>query len=67
VQFGAVLGHPVLATHKVFVVAHENPADAELANQAVALPARGEAGCKCHLAVGALASRVSERAGLAVH
>ena len=64
VQFCAVFGDPVLAAHKVFVVAYEHATDAELANQAAAIPARRKAGGKGYLAIAALTTGISKCAGL---
>ena len=66
-NLGAVLGHPILATHEVLIVANQHAADAKLANQARAVPTGREAGGQSDLAVRALTTRVSKCAGFAMH
>src|SRR5690606_26254384 len=63
----ALFAQPVVPTLEVHRIAHHHRADAELPDQAAAVPARGQGADHDGVAVGALAAGLAEGVGLAVH
>ena len=63
----AILAQPVDAAGKSAALAHDHRADAELAHQPAAIPARRQSGDHDHVAVTALAAGAAEGVGFAVN
>src|SRR5579864_5808795 len=63
----AICAQPVEAARKVHRIADDNGADAELPNQAAAIPARRERRDHNFVAIAALAACIAKRGGFGVH
>src|SRR5690606_15918864 len=66
-DLNALFAQPLVPALEVDRLAHHHRADAELPDQAAAVPARGQGGDHDGVAVGALAAGLAEGVGLAVH
>src|SRR5689334_7558627 len=61
-----VLAQPVDTTLKIPRLPHDDRANAELADESAAIPARGQSGCHDFVAIAALAAGFAKRVSLAV-
>src|SRR4051812_34869168 len=66
-DYDAIFTKPVHAAAKIDGFAEDDGANAELPNEAAAVPARGQRGSHDFVAVGALAARAAESIGLGVN